>query len=142
MKKKDRQAKIMEVIRTERITSQHQLLERLQLLGVEANQSSISRDLTELMIEKADGVYQLPIRNRASSVALIEVLSIEPVGENLVVMKTPVGQAQLAGVHIDRMKLPDLVGTVAGDDTIFIAVRDRAGQQRVVRQVLALFQSE
>ncbi len=142
MKKKDRQAKIMELIRTERITSQHQLLERLQVIGVDANQSSISRDLTELMIEKADGVYQLPVRNRTSSVALIEVLSMEPVGEHLIVMKTPVGQAQLAGVHIDRMKLTDLVGTVAGDDTIFIAVRDRTGQQRVIRQVLALFRDE
>ncbi|MCK6511596.1 arginine repressor [Myxococcota bacterium] len=142
MKKKDRQAKIMELIRTERITSQHQLLERLQAIGVDANQSSISRDLTEMMIEKADGMYQLPVRNRTSSVALIEVSSIEPVGDHLIVMKTPVGQAQLAGVHIDRLKLADLVGTVAGDDTIFIAVRDRTGQQRVIRQVLALFRGD
>jgi transcriptional regulator of arginine metabolism len=140
MKKKDRQAKLLEVIRAERITSQQQLLERLVLLGVEANQSSISRDLKDLGLQKEQGVYQLPMPNRASSVALIEVLSIETVGDHLIVMKTPVGQAQLAGVHIDRMKLPDIVGTVAGDDTIFIAVRDRTSQQRAVRQVTMLFQ--
>jgi transcriptional regulator of arginine metabolism len=59
-------------------------------------------------------------------------MSVEPVGANLVVIKTPVGSANVVAVDLDRKELPDIAGTVAGDDTIFVAVRSRAAQGRVM----------
>jgi transcriptional regulator of arginine metabolism len=60
------------------------------------------------------------------------VLSVESSGDALIVLKTPAGEANHVAVRLDRLAWPEIVGTIAGDDTIFVAVRDRASKARVL----------
>jgi transcriptional regulator of arginine metabolism len=66
------------------------------------------------------------------------VLTIDPAGEALVVLHTPPGEANRVAVALDRLAWPEVVGTIAGDDTIFLAVKDSRAQRRVVREVRRL----
>jgi transcriptional regulator of arginine metabolism len=66
------------------------------------------------------------------------VLTVEPAGEALVVLHTPPGEANRVAVALDRLAWPDVVGTIAGDDTIFLAVRDNPAQRRVMSEVRKL----
>jgi transcriptional regulator of arginine metabolism len=66
------------------------------------------------------------------------VLSSEPAGEALVVLHTPPGEANRVAVALDRLAWPDVVGTIAGDDTIFLAVKEERAQRRVLREVRRL----
>ncbi|MBA3554921.1 MAG: hypothetical protein H0W29_09225 [Gemmatimonadales bacterium] len=66
------------------------------------------------------------------------VLTAEPAGGSLVVLHTPPGEANHVAVALDRLAWPDVVGTIAGDDTIFLAVKDEPAQRRVLRQVRRL----
>jgi transcriptional regulator of arginine metabolism len=66
------------------------------------------------------------------------VLTLDPAGEVLLVLHTPPGEANRVAVAIDRLAWPEVVGTIAGDDTIFVAVRDGPAQKRVARNIRAL----
>jgi transcriptional regulator of arginine metabolism len=66
------------------------------------------------------------------------VLTCEPAGDALIVLHTPPGEANRVAVALDRLAWPDVVGTIAGDDTIFLAIRDGAAQRRVLREVRKL----
>jgi transcriptional regulator of arginine metabolism len=66
------------------------------------------------------------------------VLTAEPAGDALIVLHTPPGDANRVGVAVDRLAWPDVVGTIAGDDTIFLAVKDNGAQRRVLREVRKL----
>ena len=126
-----RQRAIAELIRNEILHSQEEVAHRLGKLGFLATQATVSRDLVELGAIKVrrDGKigYTLssdtpPPRTAARLDAVIRewVQSIRPAG-NLLVMKTPPGSAHVVGVAIDRAQLEEVVGTICGDDTIFIA---------------------
>jgi transcriptional regulator of arginine metabolism len=65
-------------------------------------------------------------------------LTAEPAGDALIVLHTPPGDANRVGVAVDRLAWPDVVGTIAGDDTIFLAVKDNGAQRRVLREVRKL----
>jgi transcriptional regulator of arginine metabolism len=130
--KERRQRAIADLIRADALSSQEELAERLSSLGFAATQATISRDLEQIGAIKVrrEGLltYSLPdAATNGPSPDLSAVLrdwvrSIEPAG-NLVVMKTPPGSAQLVGFALDRSTLPEIVGTICGDDTIFIACR-------------------
>ena len=66
------------------------------------------------------------------------MLTVEPAGEALVVLHTPPGEANRVAVALDRLAWPDVVGTIAGDDTIFLAVKDGSAQRRVLGDVRKL----
>lgn len=140
-----RQAAILEVVGLEAVRSQEQLRQRLAQRGFDVTQATLSRDVKELGLLKrsADGAYQpagadaapAPTTLGALGRALGEYLvDIEPV-QQLVVLKTGAGQAQLLGLAIDRARLEEVVGTLAGDDTILIIARDARNAQQVTKKL-------
>ncbi|HJQ30643.1 MAG TPA: hypothetical protein VJ866_00610 [Pyrinomonadaceae bacterium] len=137
MHKTKRQQKIIGLIRARRIGTQQELTALLERAGFVATQSSISRDLEELGVVKHNGHYTLP---RASEGAAARGLhGLEAAGDSLVVAKCEPGLASAVAVQIDRAGIPEIVGTLAGEDTIFIAVHERKAQRAVMKKVLELF---
>jgi len=137
MDKEKRQQKILSLIRARRVATQQELTALLERAGIVATQSSVSRDLEELGVVKQHGFYTRPVaRDRAAARGL---LSLDPAGECLVVARCEPGLASAVAVEIDRAALPEVVGTLAGEDTIFIAVADRKAQRGAVRRILELF---
>lgn len=137
MNKHTRQTKIAQLLRSSRIENQEQLLGRLAKAGVEATQASVSRDLKELGVIKVGGIYQLPQIAPGQS-PLIDKLTAEYAGDHLVVFRTSPGHASMLAAHIDRHRVSGVIGTIAGDDTIFVAVRGAKDQASVVKQVMSL----
>lgn len=135
--KHTRQAKIAQLLRHNAIENQEQLLGRLAKIGIDATQASVSRDLKELGVVKVGGIYQMPQIAPGQS-ALIDKLTAEYAGDNLVVFRTSPGHASMLAAHIDRHRVSGLIGTIAGDDTIFAAVRSAKDQANVVKQVMNL----
>ncbi len=133
--KERRHRAIADLIRANALSSQEELAERLGSLGFAVTQATISRDLDQIGAVKVrrDGQisYALPevIRSgsspRLASVFRDWVRSVEAAG-NLVVIKTPPGSAHLVGVVLDQSDLVAIVGTICGDDAIFVACRSAA----------------
>jgi transcriptional regulator of arginine metabolism len=133
--KERRRRAIADLIRGQALSSQEELAERLHALGFAATQATISRDLEQLGAVKVrrDGQlsYTLPdaIPNGAGphlTAVLRDWLRSIDTASNLVVIKTPPGTAHLVGVALDGSDLPEIVGTICGDDTTFIACRSAA----------------
>jgi len=137
MIKQERQQRILDLIRTRNIATQEELGDLLSKGGLVATQSSVSRDLDELGIVKTNGYYSLPQNDNNNGLGL---QTLEIAGENLVVAKCGSGLAQAVCVLIDRQRFDEIVGTIAGDDTIFIAVRDHKGQKAVLKKVWEMFE--
>ena len=138
MNKRERQQKILSLIRAKPIGTQEDLRTMLERTGVSATQSSVSRDLEELGIVKHHGHYTLP---RTNGTAVRGLLSLDHAGDSLVIARTVPGLASAVAVEIDAAAIPDIVGTIAGEDTIFIAVRDAKSLRSVVKEVWALFET-
>ncbi len=138
MDKGKRQQKILSLIRARPIGTQQELAEQLERAGCVATQSSISRDLEELGVVKRHGRYTLP--SAPSGAAARGLLALVPAGECLVVAKCEPGLASAVAVEIDRAQIAEVVGTIAGEDTIFIAVPGRKEQRAAVKKVWKLFQ--
>jgi transcriptional regulator of arginine metabolism len=98
-------------------SDQRSLLAHLMQKGFALTQSTLSRRLKLLGIEKRNGVY---VRAQANAMRVLQVL---PVAPNLLVLKTEPGFAQALAARLDREALPGQAGTVAGDDTVFVAVQ-------------------
>lgn len=137
MQKSTRQRKILSLIQARPIGTQADLKAHLERAGVPATQSSVSRDLEELGVLKHNGRYTLPRTNGAAAHGL---LSLDLSGEVLVVAHTEPGLASAVAVQIDAAALPEIVGTLAGEDTIFIAVTDRKAQRAAIKRVWEIFQ--
>jgi transcriptional regulator of arginine metabolism len=137
MQKETRQQRILSLIRARRIGTQEELTAHLERAGVLATQSSVSRDLVELGIVKHHGHYTLPRSTNGS--AARGLLSLDAAGEVLVVAKCDSGMASAVAVEIDRAAIPEIVGTLAGEDTVFIAVADRKAQRAAIRKIWELF---
>src|ERR671933_1347374 len=137
MHKTKRQQKILSLIRARRIGTQQELTALLDRAGFVATQSSVSRDLEELGVVKRNGHYTLP---RASEGAAARgLLGLEAAGDCLVVAKCEPGLASAVAVEIDRAGIGEIVGTLAGEDTVFIAVHERKAQRTVMKKILELF---
>jgi transcriptional regulator of arginine metabolism len=129
---------IRQIVEHEPVHSQEALRKRLRTMGFDVTQATLSRDIKELGLVKraSDGAYQgaganahAPATPAAAAVALGralgEFLLAIDVAQQLVVLKTGPGQAQLLAIAVDRAQLPDIVGTIAGDDTILVICRDQ-----------------
>lgn len=142
--KRLRQAAILDLIAREAITSQEQLRRRLRARGFEATQATLSRDLKELGLVKraSDGAYQAPGIDEArrpdpvgaARRAVVEYLRDLERVEQLLVLKTGAGEAQALARALDQAGLPELVGTIAGDDTILVIARDVRRAQALERR--------
>jgi transcriptional regulator of arginine metabolism len=133
--KERRQRAIADLIRSNALSSQEELADRLGSLGFAVTQATISRDLEQIgAIKVRRGgqlSYSFPEEGRSSESPRLAavfrdwVRSIEPAA-NLVVIRTPPGSAHLVGVVLDQSELPEVIGTICGDDTIFVACRSLA----------------
>ncbi|HKQ53081.1 MAG TPA: hypothetical protein VJT74_11965 [Pyrinomonadaceae bacterium] len=137
MQKETRQQKILSLIRGKRIGTQDELTAHLERAGFPATQSSVSRDLVELGVVKHRGFYALP--RSANGAAARGLLSLEVAGDVLVVARCEPGMASAIAVEIDRAMISEIVGTLAGEDTIFIAVREHKAQRAVIKKIWELF---
>ena len=140
-----RQAVILELIDREPLHSQEQLRQRLHQRGLDATQATISRDIAELGLVKraGDGAYQRPgaeAPNPETAMAALERAAAEFLRrvervEQMIVIRTGIGQAQPLAIAIDRARLPEVVGTIGGDDTILIISRDARHAAALVRRL-------
>ena len=140
-----RQAAIVELVDREALHSQEQLRLRLHQRGFEATQATISRDIKELGLVKraGDGAYQRPGVETASPETVLTALeraaaefvhAVDRV-QQLVIVRTGPGQAQTLAFALDRARLPEVVGTIGGDDTILVIARGARGAAALVRQL-------
>ena len=130
--KKKRHIRILELIAKETVETQEDLLNLLRAHGFEVTQATVSRDIRELKLVKtasADGVYKYappPVENVSVSEKyqkiLFETVTSIDIAMNLVVVKTFSGMANAAAAAIDHLGISGIVGSLAGDDTIFLAV--------------------
>lgn len=138
MQKEQRQTAILKLINSKPIGRQEELAELLEKKGFAVTQSSVSRDLLDLGIVKIQGSYALPQKPR--NAVAVGLLSLDTAGENLVVAKCESGLASAVAVRIDAANIAEIVGTIAGDDTIFIAVKNKDAQKTVIKKVWEIFE--
>src|SRR3954464_5700023 len=140
-----RQAAILDLVDRDALRSQEQLRQRLQQRGFEATQATISRDIKELGLVKrsGDGAYQRSGNEAANPETALTALeraaasflrSVERV-QQLVVIRTGRGQAQVLAEALDRAQLPEEVGSIAGDDTILIIARGARAASALVKRL-------
>lgn len=147
--KSARQAKILEIIASMEVETQEQLLMELGKSGFSTTQATVSRDIKELRVVKelsASGRYRYassmqettsPLSGRLNKIFRECVTSID-CAQNLVVIKTLPGLANAAGSAIDGMELPYLLGTLAGDDTVLLIMRDNASAASLCAEIKAM----
>jgi transcriptional regulator of arginine metabolism len=136
MIKRERQKRILNLIRAKRIGTQEALRAELERSGVPATQSSVSRDLDELGVVKHHGFYALPQANGDAARGLV---SLDIAGDVLVIAKCLPGRASAVAVEIDDAAIAEIVGTLAGEDTIFIATHDQKSQRAVMKKIWEMF---
>ena len=136
MVKRARQKHILNLIRAKRVGTQEELRAHLERSGVSATQSSVSRDLEELGVVKHHGFYALPHANGDSARGLV---SLEVAGDVLVVARCLPGHASSVAVEIDDAAMTEIVGTLAGEDTIFVATRDSKSQRTAIKKIWEMF---
>jgi transcriptional regulator of arginine metabolism len=138
-----RRTLLAKIIREQSVGRQTELVDLLRKLGHIATQSSVSRDLRELGVAKMGDRYVLPetaMQPKNDFSALKQFVSARlTAGTNLTVLKTAIGSAQSVAVAIDTAQWPEVVGTISGDDTIFIATAGAAEQRKLERRLLAIF---
>jgi transcriptional regulator of arginine metabolism len=140
----DRRNAIVRLLAGGAVRKQQELVRLLHKEGYVATQSSISRDLREIGVLKASGRYLLPppdvVRANGKFNALAQfVQQIRRAGPCLTVVKTSTGAAQSVAVAIDKAQWPEVVGTLSGDDTIFIATGGARAQSGIVTRLRAMF---
>ena len=147
--KAQRQAKIMEIISTINVETQEQLLQELQAAGFRSTQATISRDIKELRVVKeltALGTYRYAVAakempttfsNRIHTI-FRECVTRFDYAQNIVVIHTLPGLASAAGSAIDTMNLSVVVGTLAGDDTVMVVMRDNNAAAAFCGEIAAL----
>ena len=142
--KPKRHAAILELVRERRVPSQEVLRELLAERGIEVAQATLSRDIRELGLvkvpdENGGSVYTLPAGVTDPTPTLGRLLPSLYLGAdgvgNLLVVKTLVGGAQPIAVGIDWEEWPEVVGTLAGDDTVLVILREAAQRERIVRRL-------
>ena len=138
MQKAERHKLILDSISERAISNQHELMDILHGEGVEVTQASVSRDLSELGVVKIGGRYAQPQLPEPSE-SPFGIRTIDTSGDSLVVIKCASGLASAVAVRLDGENLRDVVGTIAGDDTIFVAVRDQSSQKAAVKKLRTLF---
>jgi len=140
----DRRTAIMRILRTGVVHRQSDLAQLLRRDGFTVTQSSVSRDLHELGVLKASGRYLLPpdeiSRANGDFGTLAQfVRAVRAAGASITVIKTTIGAAPSVAVALDKAAWPEVVGTISGDDTIFVATTDTRAQQRLIERLGSIF---
>ncbi|MDQ3908690.1 MAG: arginine repressor [Acidobacteriota bacterium] len=131
-----RHRKILGLIAAKPVATQGELAQLLERAGYAATQSSVSRDIAELGIVKRRGRYVAP---QASEGARARgLVSLDTAGASLVVARCEPGKASAVAVEIDAAAIEEIVGTIAGEDTIFVAVEDARAQRAAMKKIWAL----
>jgi transcriptional regulator of arginine metabolism len=147
--KERRQNAIKKMLRQKRIATQNELAQTLRAEGIEATQATLSRDLAELgvlRVSRPEGaVYEIePVSAQAEprSRELGETLLSIADNESLVVVRTRPGMASAVALAIDNARLPECLGTLAGDDTLFATPSRGSSSRRLAQQIKNLFGRE
>ncbi len=144
--KSARQEKIIEIIGKTNIGTQNQLMEALEREGIKSTQATLSRDIRDLHLVKElspDGVYRYAAGGKEGSFdhdsrlkkIFRESVVDYAVAQNIIVIKTLPGLANAACSTLDGMSIPNLVGSIAGDDTAFLAMKDNAAAERFCSEI-------
>jgi transcriptional regulator of arginine metabolism len=141
MNKNFRQGQILKIIRSKGIYTQEELARELSEMGIQATQVTLSRDMRELALVKTpEGYRQLPAETGGPGLddVLEEYLQDIRIAQNLVVLRTSPGNANTLAIAIDREELQEVVGTVAGDDTVLVITADNKQAERFRQEMLRL----
>lgn len=144
MQAQDRRQAIEEILSSEQVHSQAQLAELLLARGIETTQPMLSRDLRSLKVAKRDGCYQLFSPERVTPLEKLSSLLRNAVfaGPNLVIVQCEPGAASAVARALEADGPRGLLGTVAGDDSIFVAVESKVAGGQVVDRIEALLGEE
>lgn len=145
MKKSDRQIKILELINTSEIETQEELVQKLSELGYDITQATVSRDIRELKLYKmnlsngkqkyaVDSSKDHTLDSKYKRVLKDGFVSID-MAQNILVIKTVSGMAMAVAAAVDSMQFSEIVGTIAGDDTIMMAVRTVEDTKNVMQKI-------
>jgi len=138
-----RRMALAKIIREQPVGRQAELVAMLRKHGHAATQSSVSRDLRELGVAKQGDRYVMPesgaaVKNDFSTLKQF-VREVKTAGTNLTVLRTTIGAAQSVAVAIDTSRWPEVIGTISGDDTIFIATAGVRDQHKLGERLHGLF---
>jgi transcriptional regulator of arginine metabolism len=135
-----RRTQILDLLRTEEVETQEDLRRKLARRGIHVTQATVSRDIEELGLVKTRTGYRLPVGSPqpALPIVLKEFLTDARQAANLVILKTRPGNAHSVAVALDAEPWEGVVGTVAGDDTIFIATSGSRQAAQIRKKILAL----
>jgi transcriptional regulator of arginine metabolism len=141
--KKVRHKAILDLVRSQEIASQEELLEGLLARKIDVSQSTLSRDIQELGLAKSGGIYTVGAEPPRSSDETIkrtirEFLTDVAVAQNIVVLKTGPGHAMTLSRAIDEIGWEETIGVIAGDDTVFVAVGSVKESRRVADRLREL----
>jgi transcriptional regulator of arginine metabolism len=131
--KQDRQKMIVDIVSASRVRNQKVVVDLLRKNGFSVTQASVSRDLEELSISKLNGIYHR--HTEPARISALGNIFFALSGENLIVARCSPGMASALAVRLDSMANQEIVGTVAGDDTVFIAVESRRGQTSLLKRL-------
>lgn len=145
MTREQRQNKLIEIIESNDIETQQELLEALLTAGFKVTQATVSRDIKELgLVKESEGKskpkYVKPLYPRLMKLRTIfhqSVINIDYVN-NLIILKTISGGANAASALVDEIAIADIVGTIAGDDTFLVICRDEKKVPDIIQQFRAL----
>ena len=144
MNKNYRQSQILKIIRTRNVHTQEELASQLKARGIPAAQVTLSRDIRDLgLVKTQDGYRQIVPEQAGPSLATVaaEFLQDIRVAQNLVVLKTAPGHASSLAIALDQAAWSEVVGTIAGDDTVLVVAPDHS-TAKSVRDKLMYFVAE
>ena len=142
--KNRRQRRILEIVSNETIGTQKELAERLQQEGFETTQATISRDIKELLLVKVNNggdrykyviAQETPVTDAKLRMVLREFILSYDYSENLLILNTAPGNANTVASAIDRARWPQVIGTLAGDDTVMLVIKPKEAVQEVVEKI-------
>ena len=143
MSKAYRHGQILKLIRAGSIRTQEELARELQRVGIPATQVTLSRDIRELkLVKTSDGYREMLAEESGPSFETLasEFLHDVRAAQNLVVLKTSPGHANSVAVALDKEEWPEVVGTIAGDDTLLVIAPDNATAEQVRKRLLDLIE--
>jgi transcriptional regulator of arginine metabolism len=141
MNKSFRQGQILKIIRSKEIYTQEELARELQALGIPATQVTLSRDIRELGLAKTPNGYRpMPVESAGPTLEDVvnEFLQDIRIAQNQIILKTSPGNANSLAVVLDRAGLDEVVGTLAGDDTVLIITPDLETAHTLRQKLLSL----
>jgi transcriptional regulator of arginine metabolism len=143
MTKTYRQGQILKLIRNKKICTQDELAQELRNLGIAATQVTLSRDIRDMRLVKTrDGYKEMAPEETGPEFSLLASEFLQDVlrAQNLVVLKTSPGHANSVAVALDREQWPEVIGTIAGDDTILVITPDTPTGEAVQEKLVLLLE--